>query len=214
MADEAKNVTDEAKSFSRDIVNSLGLVELILGAVGFYGLWLSQKDGISKIFPSTGVIVVDVVLQLFVAALIGKIICLLVALPMAVVEMVIEGKPTKNYHTALKEALRPYYNNVDNQSDLIDIGFKHIAQADAAQGAQLERQNTKIIVAFGTFFLSLIYLYHLKNTDLYWVILIAAIVFFILGIAEQFSLVKEITQSLITLRVVEERKKELLPPKG
>ncbi len=90
MADEQKDVTDEAKGFSHDIVNSLGLVEIILGGVGFYGLWLSQKNNISELFPSIGVTVVDVGLQLFVAALIGEIICLLVAFPTAIVEIWIE----------------------------------------------------------------------------------------------------------------------------
>lgn len=217
MADEQKNIADEAKGFSRDVVNSLGLVELILGAVGFYGLWLSQKDSISKLFPSTGVVVVDVGLQLFVAALIGKIICLLVALPMALVEILIETFPSKKYYKALEAALNPYYKNewntVKEQNDIIDIGVKHISLTDASQAVLLERQQTKIIVAFGAFFLSLIYLVHLKDTNLFFLIIIAAIVFFILGIAEQFSLVKEITQTLTSLRGVEERKKELTPKK-
>ncbi len=219
MADSEKSIADEAKGFSQEIVATLGLVELILGAVALYGISLILRDSsMNSLFPSTGNSVVDVGLQLFAAALIGKIIYLIVAFPIGFVRF--RMRKNSSYCDPLKNALEKFYDDttlteiVQGKNYLIDTAIKHISISDAYQRVAFERHRIKIIVAYGTSVLILIFFIHFSffsqqtPSSILLIFLGAAFfVFIFLGVLEQRSLVSEATQTLIALHKVEERKK-------
>jgi len=221
MGDDNKNVADEAKSFSQELVATLGLVELILGGVSLYGLWLIMKDrSVNILFPSTGNSIVDMGLQLFAAALVGKIIYLIVALPIAVVRFIL--KRITSYYSPLEKALGRFYDAATlseikaTKVNLIDVALKHLSLADPTQRVMLERHRIKIIVAFGTCVVILIFFTYLmvdRYQDTPWILLVTLpiifLVFIFIGFLEQLSLFSEVTQALISLHKVEERRKEL-----
>jgi hypothetical protein len=219
--DDEKSVADEAKGFSQEVVATLGLVELILGGVAFYGIWLIfRNSGVGELFPSTGTFVVDIALQLFVAALVGKVIYLIVAFPMGLMRLIMKRLPT--FYQPLEDALRKFYDAATvskfktGNTNLIDVAVMHLSLADAGQRVAFERRRLKIIVAFGTSILAGIfffYLFHEKYIEtpasLLIFLVIVFFVFIFIGFLEQRSLVSEAALALISLHRVEERKKEL-----
>ena len=219
MADD-KGVADEAKSFSQDLVATLGLVELILGGVGLYGLWLILKDNApASLFPSTGSAFVDVGLQLFAAALVGKVIYLIVAFPIGVIRG--QLKRNNKYYDPLRNALGAFYGNdlssvERSDTNLLDPAIEYLSTADTKQRVIFERHRVRIIVSYGTSFLALIFLVHFfcnkyqeTPTGLFVLLAITFIVFIFVGYVKQCSLFSDATDALVSLYQVEERKKEL-----
>jgi hypothetical protein len=219
MADESKSVADEAKSFSQEIVTTLGLVELILGGVALYGTSLIFKDSsVNVLFPSAGNSFVDVGLQLFAAALVGKIIYLIVAFLIAIVLR--RTSKDQSYSVPLKKALGKFYDDTelqeieDSKTTLIEMAVKHLSCADAYQRIAFDRHRMRIIVAYGTSILIVIFLTYLfcikrqeTPSNLLIFLVIAFFIFIFLGFLEQRSFFSEATQSLIALHKHEEQKR-------
>lgn len=213
MGDDNKDLAGEAKGFSQEIVATLGLVELILGGVALYGAWLILRErSINVLFPSTGNTIVDIGLQLFAAALLGKIIYLIVALPIG---WTLSSKESP----LLVKSLEAFYGQEAIQDarskeiNLIELALTHLSIAEPAQRMVFERHRFRVVVSYGTCILILIffcYLFFDRYDDTPRLLFIALIggffVFAFLGFLEQRSLFSEVTQALISLHKVEQRR--------
>jgi hypothetical protein len=101
------DIADEAKGVSERFIQSLGLVELILGGVGLYwlGIWYGAEA--ARLFPTTGLGFVDAGLLAFAAALLGKLLCLLVAFLMALTRLAFRKRRWR-YYVQLERAVCAY----------------------------------------------------------------------------------------------------------
>src|SRR5262245_20814533 len=95
MAENKKDDKDESgeepKDLTTQIVNTLGLVDLIFGGLTIYLVWLFyDQSNLTKIFKSTGQKWVDLALLACAAAFVGKIVTLASHLMTAIGELLIE----------------------------------------------------------------------------------------------------------------------------
>jgi hypothetical protein len=212
MPAESKNIADEAKGFSQNLVNSLGLNEIILGVVGLYILWLIfLTSELNSLFPSTGISIVDVGLQLFFAALVGKVVCFIVDIPISIVRILMK-LIWEDKFTRLANALKPFY--LDNQIelenykfDLIERSINFISSADNNQRNNLQQLQTKLVFAFASSLLAFLYCFKPNlPSNWWWVAFVLGFLFLILGIFEQLVLIRELTHSLESLYIQKKEK--------
>lgn len=208
---DESGVAGEAKSVAGDFIQSLGLLELILGGVGLYGLWLWYGEQATRLFPSTGTTFIDIGLLAFAAALVGKLICLVVAVLMGLLWTIIKATDVLNYYANLTNALLKYHGVADlnaldaklgqTDADVRGLASYYVVLADPKQQVYLERIQTKAIVAYSVWILSLLYvpyLYRAGAPSTMWGGAIAGtFLFLFLGLAEQHDYLKTLAERLL-----------------
>jgi hypothetical protein len=131
-------------------------------------------------------------------------------------------KRNKKYYQPLKAALLQSYSDEQlgsierSDGNLLDTAIEHLSLSDATSRVRFERERVRIIIAYGTSFLTLIFLIHFffnkyKETPawLFLLFVITFVAFILIGYLNQRSLFGEVTNALVSLHRVEERKKEL-----
>src|ERR1051325_4159981 len=206
--EEKKDAASEAKGLSESFVQSLGLVELIVGSVGLYWLRLWCYDKAPALFPTTGLSYVDAGLLAFAAALVGKLLCLFVAFLMAMVRVA-----AKNlgwfYYPKVEAAVCGYVgapNKADLETilgqkdmDLIELGLYYLVRADPTQRTHFEQIRTRAIVAYSAALLALLYFIYFctsKDAPALLIVLsaVALPVFVLLGGLEQSDYLKSLAE--------------------
>jgi len=217
--EEKSDVASEAKSVSASFIQSLGLVELILGGVGLYWLRLWYREQVPGLFPTTGLSFVDAGLLAFAAALVGKLLCLLVNTMMAVVRLVAE-KYRVLYYKRIEAAVCSYSDVADlaallaklkqEKIDLIELGSYYLVLEDPNQRAHFELIRTRAIVAHSTALLALPYAFYFVRegapTSMILLGLAGSLLFLVLGFLEQLDYLRSLAERLVAVRTA--RKKE------
>ncbi|HJY31147.1 MAG TPA: hypothetical protein VJ306_24130 [Pyrinomonadaceae bacterium] len=225
---EETDAVSESKGVAENFIQSLGLLELILGGVGLYGFWLWYGERAAKLFPSTGTKLIDIGLLAFAAALVGKLICLFVAALMGLIWKSIRAADFLGYQANLERAFLRYHGapNLQDLSvtlgqenpDLRGLAFYYVVLADPKQQDHLERIKTNAIVAYSICVLSLIYIPYLYRAGAPWSMwvgmVLATIVFLFLGYLEQLDYLRTLSERLIGIQTVKSqigRRAELNP---
>lgn len=226
-------IAGEAKGVSERFVQSLGLVELILGGVGLYWLGLWYRGEAARLFPTTGLSFVDVGLLAFAAALLGKLLCLLVAFVMALVRLAFRKRRWR-YYVQLERAVCSYLGaagpgdlparlgqantEAEIKIDLVELGSYYVVLADPSQRAHFELIRTRAIVAYSAALLAAPYLAYLVREGAPWTMLLVgaagALTFLLLGFVEQLDYLKSLAERLVALRTAREREGGSAPAPG
>ena len=228
MSEEDKSdIAGEAKGVPERFVQSLGLVELILGGVALYGLGLWYGAETARLFPRTGVSFVDVGLLAFAAALLGKLLCLFVAVAMAFTRLAARlGR--WQYYKQLEGAVCAYLRVTKpdelpaklgrEKIDLIELTSYYVVLADPNQRAYFDQMRTRAIVAYSAALLALPYLSYLAREGAPRSMLIlgaaGALMFLLLGFLEQQDYLKSLGERLIAIRTAKEREGNSPPAHG
>ena len=227
------DLADEAKGVSERFIQSLGLVELILGGVGLYwlGLWYGAEA--ARLFPTTGLGFVDVGLLAFAAALLGKLLCLLVAFLMALTRLAFRKRRWR-YYVQLERAVCAYLGaagpaelparlgqakaEAEIKIDLIELSSYYVVLADPSQRAHFELIRTRAIVAYSAALLAVPYLAYLLREGAPRTMLLAgaagALTFLLLGLVEQLDYLKSLAERLVALRTAREKEGGSAPAPG
>jgi hypothetical protein len=212
---EAKEPVDpeNVKEIASGFLSTLGLLDLILGGLALYWVSLWIGAGTAKLFPSTNLPIVDTVLLASAAALVGKVIILMVNSIMAVVDSCLLKHST--YYKELTSALELYWLNRGDPQHKVDRSLEramNCLENDAPLQAQaVERIGTAAVFAYGAFILAILYALYLysQSIGIVWVVIlsICVVVFFVLGFFEQID---QIVQATIRLEhlAVQKREKE------
>jgi hypothetical protein len=212
-------VAGDAKGVAGDFIQSLGLLELILGGVGLYALWLWYGEQTSRLFPSTGTKFLDIGLLAFAAALVGKLVCLIVAAGMGLMRKLIKAADLLGYYKNLQSGLFRYLEVStisdlaiklgQEKSDVIELSLYYVVRADPKQQAYFDRLQTKTIVAYSTCVLSILYLPYLLRAGAPWsmilLVLFGSGLFFFLGCAEQHDYLKTLSERLIGIQTAKKQ---------
>jgi hypothetical protein len=216
MAEKNDSVADEAKSLVKDAVGTFGLIDLILGGVALYGLWLWLRTTIpdTQIFPKTEYDFVNIGLLGFAAALLGKILNLFSSVITAVVLYFLEDKARNadsgSYFNQVKENLKLHTGELTDEdaiqllksnalSDPTHIARMQLA-SDPQLGAELIANENRISIYYGVALLALPYIFYFLQNGWRWYLislLIVILLFVALGVLEQFSLMKWMSSSLV-----------------
>lgn len=214
MAGKEESIGSEAKSLAKDAVSSFGLIELILGGVGLYGLWLLfRPKGINELFLQTGHDFIDIGLLGFAALLLGKIIYLFSYILMAFVIVFLERDSENSTYSQLKKSVSLHTGNTANAENLVsDQGEKDptkmaesiLTSASANNyAAEIVQKKNKILISYGTALLLIPYFFHIcrsvTNGFAIAVVPLTIIIFLLLGFYQQRALMKDMAASLVTL---------------
>lgn len=215
MADKDENgVVGDAKGVTENFIQSLGLLELILGGVGSYALWLWYRGQTPNLFPSTGTKFIDIGLLAFAAALVGKLVCLIVAAGMGLMWKIIKESNLLGYQENLEKAVLDYQGVNTYQQlaqklghpkpDLRALALYYLVLADAKQQVYFERIQTKAIVAYSICVLAVLYVPYLYRAGAQKSMLTGAVLgtllFFVLGSLEQLDYLKTLAERLIVVQ--------------
>jgi hypothetical protein len=215
---EKKDAADEAKGVSEGFIQSLGLVELIVGGVGLYWLRLWYQDQAPALFPSTGLSYVDAGLLAFAAALVGKLLSLSVAFLMAVVRVAAKALG-RFYYPEVETSVYAYMGVADAAAleaklgrkdvDLVELGSYYLVHADATQRAHFELIRTRAIVAYSAALLALPYFCYFVRQGAPASLTVACAVgvplLLVLGLMEQLDYLKSLAERLTVVRTAPPR---------
>jgi len=206
--EKPSGLTEEAKGISQEFVNSLGMIELILGSVTMYGMWCLYKTSLSRLFPSTGIVFVDVGLLAFGAALLGKIVVLLVAFVMAIGTLIISRANISGYYTRIEESLKKVLSIDSSKTDLVDTGSYYVLLTDSSQKAVFESLRARVVIGYSTSILMIPYLFYFSRENapsiLWFLTILGSIALFVLGFLQQIDYYKTLAERLEVLVKVSE----------
>jgi hypothetical protein len=208
---EEAGAASDAKGVTENFIQSLGLIELIIGGVGSYALWLLYRGQTSNLFPSTGTKLIDIGLLAFAAALVGKLVCLAVAAGMGLMWVIIKRIDLLGYQKDLERAVFDC-NGVNNHQqlsqklglekpDLKILALYSLVLADPKQQTYFERIHTKIIVAYSICVLAVLYVPYLHRagapSSILTFTVLGVLLFFLLGCLEQHLYLKVLSLRLL-----------------
>jgi hypothetical protein len=222
MADEAEGgaakLAEEATGVAASFVRTLGLTDIVFGSFLLYWLRVSfRATDWPVVLPSTGYAWVDILLLAAAAALVGKVISLVVSVETAVLDVVSDGvvwlvnsfaKPEDKigYIEGLRAALDAYRTAQpqpppDQEPDLRDLAEAYVAAASSEWGAALERKRVDVSIAHAGALVTLLYgIYFLSQPSvprgLCIVVFCAVAVLFATGILTQLDYVKTMRDQL------------------
>lgn len=206
MADEKPSaLTEEAKGVSQEFVNSLGIIELILGSVTMYGIWCLYRNEVSRLFPSTNITFIDVGLLAFGAALLGKIIDLLVALIMAVGRRIISKGNVFGYYERIRQSLieLKILGSESSKTDPVDTGSYYVLWRDPSQKAVFERLRARVVVGYSATILMVPYLFYFLRENapsiLWFLITVGSVALLVMGFLQQLDYYKTLAERLEVL---------------
>jgi hypothetical protein len=134
-------VPDEAKGGFSDFLRTLGLIDLVTGALALYAIfvWVRGSASVEAFLPSTGTEIVDLALLACVAALIGKIIGITTQVPLALLEILAESSSREEISqiTTSLAILNP-----GGTGDALARGAQIVSSAQPDRGERVERFET------------------------------------------------------------------------
>jgi hypothetical protein len=202
--EEKDSVADEAKSVAGNIIESLGLIEIIIGASALYWGWLWYGTPITTLLPSTGLQFVDVVLLAFGASLFGKIITFFSLMIMGLLRAtVIRLFPYRNWLQDF--CLKELKVKKSNWIDYTDIAMTAVVAKFPNQRKDFERIREKAVLAYSISILAFPYWRYFMQEDaptlVVWLTGLGAFLFFVIGVFEQIDFVKAISERTLTLNI-------------
>src|ERR1044072_6333186 len=101
MAEEKDKEASEAKGAVDQFVRTLGLMDIIIGALILYWIFLWFDAALPTYFKSTGSQTINIALLICAAAIVGKMLTSVAYLIIALIEIVIEKLNVNNYYSTL-----------------------------------------------------------------------------------------------------------------
>jgi hypothetical protein len=163
-SEKPQDAASEAKGITDQFVQTLGLVDLIIGGLALYWSRLWFGNSVTRFVESTGYPWLDIALLACGAAFVGKIISLVAELFAAFLDIVKHSKSTR-----LTESLERYRTEIQDQSalgdaDQIDLATTYLINANPKLRPDLERIHNASTLAYSmTFLSSLFALYFLSK---------------------------------------------------
>jgi hypothetical protein len=160
--EEEPDVGKEAEGLGSTFAKTLGVTDIIFGALALYGLRLLSGTGLAVLFPTTGYTFVDVGLLGCAAAFAGKIVGLATALLSAVIGVLFK------YRSKRYRALAEIVNATDNDEritalkiDVVDHATHLAINAEPNQAARIAKSEARVEVCYSGTLVGLLYLLHL-----------------------------------------------------
>jgi hypothetical protein len=221
-------LVEEATGVAASFVRTLGLTDIVFGSFLLYWLRVSLRTtDWPLVFPGTGYPWVDVVLLAAAAALVGKVLSLVVYLETAVLDALLDaaerlpgwlakrkgkvGRVGKvGYGEGLSAALDEYLTAQgrpvrEKGHDVRDLAEAYVAAGSSEWGPALERKRVDISIAHAGALVTVLYAFYFVSQrtvprGLTVVVLVAALVLFVTGILTQLDYVKTLRDQLEILR--------------
>jgi hypothetical protein len=207
-SESAEEGPEDVKGAAELFLQTLGLTDIVLGALSLYIIRLWYGTESAKLFPTTGNTWVDLGLLACSAALVGKIISLVVYFLAALVEGLIERLDIQNASTTLTQTLNEYRQRKGHTSDIgtwekVDLAVAYVAKASPGLQRELERiRNTTIMgysatilaIPFGAY---LVY-YHL-GTGLVIILAVCILSLILMALIHQVDYLITLRNSLAVL---------------
>lgn len=205
--DPAEQLKDGAKDVVQNFVQTLGLLDLILGGLALYWFRLAYGHSVQTLFPSTGTVFIDVALIACAAAFTGSALSLVVSTLIAAVEIGIEKQRSPKYagglNSALAEYLRPGGAETDPPLDRIEYAVQHAVAADPTLRPVLDQIRAATRIAYSVALLGVPYGFTLRALgdphSLLWIVGLIGAAMALRGIVLQFDYVKTLFTSLVVI---------------
>lgn len=160
---KGSDLKDEAKGLTKDLLSSLGLLEIVLGAVFLYGAWCGFSKSVSAMFPSTGIQVVDIGLLAVAAAYAGKAIDLVAHFVFAINNRRISTGNWFKYYERIKKLVEGQNLAGNTDCDIVETGWLEVCSKDPNEKATYENLRTNIRFVYGGLLVSPPYVYRLHQ---------------------------------------------------
>ena len=150
MANEKQEgIEKQAEGLANSFVGILGLTEIVIGGLALYPIFLQLGVATTRTFPTTGYPVIDVALLACAASLVGRIIGLVIAIGMAVLNRLLRKT---RWVTRLGAAITDYERRTKRPANTelqrIEYGAALITTDSPSRQAQLERTRTTAILSY------------------------------------------------------------------
>jgi hypothetical protein len=202
---EVKSAPEGLEGVASKFLSTLGLLDLILGSIAMYCIRLWRGPSITYLFPSTGQQWFDLALLASAAALIGKMISLIVFMGMAILNIIIKRSNFLGYYANLQSATSDYCTATQRSAPAADTNPLELAVAcltvdTPANAEALERIRTTAIFSYGAAILAVFFAIYLRSSreagGLTLLSYGCVIGFLLLGIFQQLDYIKTATVSL------------------
>jgi hypothetical protein len=206
MAGVDESAAEEAKGMARDLLRTLGLTELVLGALAVYWIRLRFGSSLFNIFPSTGHEVLDIALIACAAAFAGQALSILIRAGVALVEyLLIQKLEMLGYYARLETALNEYRTFRGQTGDLgdadrIDLAAHYASRCGPGFRASIENVRAGSELAYSAVLFAVPYgIYFIRSgapKGFVWFSLLSAPLMLLLGLLRQLEYVNEIEMIL------------------
>jgi hypothetical protein len=198
----------DAKGAAELFLQTLGLTDIVLGALSLYivRLWYGPES--ANLFPTTGNNWIDLGLLACAAALAGKTISLVVSFLAAVVEGLIEWLDIQNASTTLTQTLTEYRKRKGHTSDIgtwekVDLAVAYVAKASPGLQRELERIRTTTIMGYSATILAIPFcaylVYYRVGTGLVVIVAVCILVLILMALIHQVDYLVTLRNSLAVL---------------
>lgn len=208
------DLIEEGKGAVEDLFRSIGLLDLILGSLVLYWIWLWYGTRVSNLFPSTHINFVDIGLLAFGASLVGRAVLLAVVTWMMLMLKIVETYDISYYYSETCKALENLTgrSKPPGKEDVYGLSLEVIALTDPTQRILLERIRTRVIIAYSATLLAVPYIIYLVREKAPGLIVagmgIGVLVLGLLGFLEQLDYLGNIKTKLVALLLKKQSEKE------
>lgn len=195
---ENDDAAGEAKSLTGSFVESLGLLEIIIGAGAIYWASLWYGDSLTKLFPSTGFDFVNIALMAFGASLFGKVFTFIATFMMAIVRYFLL-RHTK-YYKKLKAHWSDFSDEEKRSIDFIDFSLTATLIQMPLERKEFEKIRCRAILAYSISILAFPYWRYFVREDapslLTWATGLGILFFIAVGLMEQIDIIKTLSEKI------------------
>lgn len=205
---EPEKGAPDSKGVAELFLQSVGLTDVILGALAIYLVRLWYGPQISDLFPSTGQQWIDFGLLAAGAAFSGKVILLLAYFIAAVIEGLIEKFQLLDASTTLIEILQQYRRARGHTVDIgkwekVDLAVAYVAKASPRLLGELERIRNTSLMAYSAVLLAAPFTAYLFSRGAGWrvvgILIICVIALFVLAFVNQLDYLVTLRNSIAVL---------------
>lgn len=141
-------LNDAAKEIGEDVVGLIGVVEIVLGSVGGYVLWLTfkAKPEVADMLQTTGNAAIDTALLVLLASLLGKVLHIIVGIPIVLILGFLRMRALKGDLGSLRCKLKSSHPSLKNM-ELLDAATELITYSDPASARDLVRLRDSAIIS-------------------------------------------------------------------
>jgi hypothetical protein len=207
---EAKEqaVAESAEGLLSIFLATIGLQDLILGTITVYCARLIYGPSALVLFPSTGIEIADIALLASVAALIGKIVTLGVALIMAILNVIVKTSGWLAYEKELRNAMTKYCKVTKRATptptdNILELAPSYLAIDTPKLADAIQRIRTEAIFSYGAGFLAIAYAIYFRRNGARGIATameVCTISFLLLGVIQQLNYIKSTTAALRAYR--------------
>ena len=197
---------EAAKEVVKDFVQTLGLLDIILGGLALYWVRLSLAGSSAHLFPSTNHEILDIALLICAASVLGKAVWLAVASLTALFWMILSVLDVFGYRSRLENVLDiavaksshlsispEDYRKKPQKIRTEELAASLVTADDASNKQAVERLHTNITFSYSLMLLLILYSAHFSHPG---TLVLAGWLkcgvglFLILGILYQFDLAR------------------------